>query len=553
MIPSFLPKPFAHPYEIAPEHAKSVVYLSSEFAIDPALKIYSGGLGFLAGSHMRAAYQTHQNLCGIGILWTYGYYHQARDENGHMAAQFEKNECPFLRDAFLRFQMRIFGEDVWVRVLYLPAETFGTVPMFFLTTDVEENTPSQQAISHRLYDQNAQTRIAQYTLLGAGGARLLEELRVKPDVVHLNEAHGLSALFRMYEQNPDLDDLKSRCVFTTHTPEDAGNERHPFCLLQQASFFGNLPEEKIREISGCHGDVFNHSLAALRLARKANGVSQLHGKVSRQMWQGHEGTPKIQYVTNSQDRKFWADPVLTRAHEEENPEDLRRRKKELKALLFAEVEAQTGKKFDPDALTLVWARRFAGYKRPALITRDPARFEAMLANQDTPVQIIWAGKPYPFDFDSIEIFNRLVDFTKPHRNAAVLAGYELQLSRLLKGGADLWLNTPVVTREASGTSGMTAAMNAAVNFSTYDGWIYEFAQHGRNSFIIPPTATGISPDERDQIDMLGFYDLLEEEVLPTYYKTPYKWDQIVEQSMADVTPFFDSQRMARDYYEKMYR
>ncbi len=549
---SFLPKPFTHHYEIDPQYAKSAVYFSCEFAIDQSFKIYSGGLGFLAGSHMRSAADLRQNLCGIGILWSYGYYNQSRGEDRELAIQFRRKEYAFLQDTGIRFTVPVHGHPVWVKALFLPGDVFNTVPMFFLSTDIEENDTLSRAITHRLYDQDHLRRIAQYIILGAGGARLLEELGVDPEVWHLNEAHGLSCAFHLYEKHQSVAEVKKRLVFTTHTPEEAGNERHDFTLLRDFSFFGGLPEDVVRKITGIDGDEFNHSLAALRLARIANGVSKLHGEVSRQMWKDYAGVCEITHITNAQNKKYWADPGLEHARAHADPVELRHRKRELKEQLFRIVADQTGKLFKPDVLTIVWARRFAGYKRPDLITRDIKMFRDMLNNAKHPVQMIWAGKPYPFDFTALETFNRLIHLTRDYPNATVLVGYELELSRHLKNGSDIWLNNPVVTREASGTSGMTAAMNASVNLSTFDGWVCEFARDGLNAFIMPPADPGLDPDERDAHDIHSFYQVLNHKVLPAYYDHPKKWDEIVFHSMNDIVPFFDADRMADQYYREIY-
>jgi starch phosphorylase len=549
---SFLPKPFAHTYEIAPEYSKSAVYFSCEFALDQSFKIYSGGLGFLAGSHMKSAAALKQNLCGIGILWSYGYYNQTRGDEGEMAVQFRKHYYAFLQDTGIRFTVPIHDHPVWVKAMYLPGDVFSTVPMFFLSTDVEENDPLSRAITHRLYDNDHLRRIAQYIVLGAGGARLLEELGVDPEIWHLNEAHGLSAAFRLYEKHRSKAEVKKRLVFTTHTPEEAGNEKHDFDLLTKFSFFGSVPEEEVREITGIEGDTFNHSLAALRLAHIANGVSKLHGEVSRKMWAGYDDLCEISHVTNAQNKKYWADHGLEHARLGSDLVELRARKRELKERLFRVVADQTGKLLDPDVLTIVWARRFAGYKRPDLITRDARMFRELLGNTDTPVQIIWAGKPFPFDYGAIDTFNHLVQLTRDFPNAAVLVGYELELSRFLKNGADIWLNNPIVTREASGTSGMTAAMNGAINLSTFDGWVCEFAKDGENSFIIPPADPSLSPESRDRHDMLGFYRTVRERILPLYYDQPDQWAKLMLRSMNDVVPYFDSDRMAAEYYTKIY-
>jgi starch phosphorylase len=549
---SFLPAPFSHHYEIDPKFSVSAAYFSCEFAIDQSFKIYSGGLGFLAGSHMRSAADLKQNLTGIGILWTYGYHNQVRGEDGELAVQFQKNTYSFLQDTGIRFTVPVHGHPVWVKALFLPGDIFGTVPMFFLSTDIEENDTLSRAITHRLYDNDPLRRIAQYIILGAGGAKLLEELGVDPDIWHLNEAHGLSAAFYLYKKHGSAEEIRKRLVFTTHTPEEAGNEKTDFNLLRNFTFFSDVPEEEVREITGIEGEEFNHSLAALRLAKRANGVSKLHGEVSRRMWSHEPDICEITHITNAQNKRYWADHGLENARKADDAEMLRHRKRELKERLFRVVADQRGKLFDANILTIVWARRFAGYKRPDLITRDVRMFRELLNDSTLPVQIIWAGKPYPFDYSAIDTFDSLIRLTKDYPNATVLTGYELELSRFLKNGSDVWLNNPVVTREASGTSGMTAAMNASVNLSTYDGWICEFAKDGENSFIIPTPDPHISHEERDMQDMLGIYRKLREEIQPLYYDKPDEWSRIVLRSMNDVVPYFDSDRMAREYYEKMY-
>ncbi|HCZ37005.1 MAG TPA: alpha-glucan family phosphorylase, partial [Cytophagales bacterium] len=215
------------------------------------------------------------------------------------------------------------------------------------------------------------------------------------------------------------------------------------------------------------------------------------------------------------------------------------------------VANQTGKIFDENVITIVWARRFAAYKRANLLLRDFERFLALVNNKEFPVQVIWAGKPYPEDFGAIGIFNDIHWKTKELPNCAILTGYEMELSRLLKRGSDLWLNTPKMFREASGTSGMTAAMNGSVNLSIPDGWIPEFSKHGKNCFIISPAETDAS-DEQDQIENDNLLTLLEKEIVPMYYQKPKQWTAVVKQSMEDVVPLFDSNRMAREYYEKLY-
>jgi starch phosphorylase len=523
-----------------------------EFGIDQALKIYSGGLGYLAGSHMRSAYDLKQNLVGIGILWKYGYYDQTRKGNGEMDVLFRERFYNFLQDTGITFDINVNRAPVKVKAWYLAPEVFGTAPIFLLSTDLPENDWLAQTISHNLYDSNTEAKVAQYILLGKGGAKLLDILGWEPDVYHFNEAHALPAAFHLYEKYRDLDEVRDRIVFTTHTPVEAGNEKHDLYLLERMSFFGDLALPEVRSITGIDGQLFNQTLVGLRMSKIANGVSKMHGEVARQMWGEFEGICPITHVTNSQNHRYWHDPALDRAMESGDVEALKLRKREMKEQLFRIVADQTGRLFGPDVLTIVWARRYARYKRADLITRDLERFDALLHHADMPVQIIWAGKPYPTDFEAIEIFNELVRLSLQHANMAVVTGYELTLSKALKQGSDVWLNTPRITREASGTSGMTAAMNGSLNLSIPDGWVPEFGKHNHNAFVLPAADPTLHHVEQDRIDLDNLYSVLETDVLPRYYDPSGAWWELVLNSMREVRPFFDSARMAKEYYEVMY-
>lgn len=545
---------YSLPYSIDSRFSKKVAYFSMEFAIHQPLKIYSGGLGFLSGSHLRSAYELRQNLIGIGILWKYGYYDQARNQDQTLQVQWNEKIYNFLEDTGIKFQVMIHDAPVWVKAYYLNPETFKSAPLFLLSTDLPENDYVSQTITHRLYDANVATKVAQFILLGVGGAKLIDELGYKPDAYHLNEAHAISAAFYLLNKNGgDLDALKRQLVFTTHTPEEAGNEKHDIYLCEKMSYFCGMPLTKVREVTGMEDDQFNHSLAALRFARLSNAVSELHGHVSRKMWSKYDGVCPIIHITNSQNWRYWADKQLYFAMDEQNDEKFIDRKRYLKKRAFDLVADQTGKLLDQDVFTIVWARRFAGYKRADLLTRDRERFDAMLANAKYPVQIIWAGKPYPVDYPAITEFNHLVHLSKSHQNMAVCTGYELGLSKRLKQAADIWLNNPRVPREASGTSGMTAAMNGAVNFSTNDGWIVEFVNHGNNGFVVPPKDyENMHVHDQDDYDLNELYRILQEEILPLYYDAPHTWRQIVQNGMKDVRFRFDSNRMATEYYDLLY-
>jgi starch phosphorylase len=542
------------PYLINTEFQKSVAYFSMEFAVHQPLKIYSGGLGYLAGSHLRSAYELRQNLIGIGILWKYGYYDQARNQDQTLQIQWNEKIYSFLEETGIKFQIEIHGHPVWVKAMYLNPETFQTAPLFLLTTDIPENDYISQTISHRLYDANVATKVAQFILLGVGGAKLLDELGVHPELYHLNEAHAISAAFYLHRKFGNKADVTKRLVFTTHTPEEAGNEKHDLHLCEKMGYFCGMSLGDVKSLVGISDDKFNHSLAALRYAKLANGVSKLHGEVSRKMWSTQEGICPIVSITNAQNWLYWSDKKLYDAMEVQDEAIFSDRKYYLKKRAMEMVADQTGKLFRPEILTIVWARRFAGYKRAELITRDMDRFDRLMKNKKYPVQFIWAGKPYPLDYPAISDFNYLVNLSKQYPNMAVCIGYELSLSKQLKQVSDVWLNNPRVPREASGTSGMTAAMSGSLNVSTHDGWICEFIRDGVNGYVVPPVDYDqMSTQEQDDYDMKQLFELLENKILPTYYDHPKQWMNMVQQGMRDVRTAFDSNRMAREYYQILYK
>lgn len=543
---------FAHPYTINPKYKKSVAYFSMEYGIHQPFKIYSGGLGFLSGSHMRSAYELQQNLIGIGIKWKYGYYDQIRKGDQTMDVLFQEKVYGFLKDTGVKFTIHVNNSLVHVTAFYLAPEIFGTIPMFFLSTDLPENDYLSQTISHKLYDAHLEAKIAAGILLGVGGAKLLELLDYEPEVFHLNESHGLPIAFYLYQKYKDLNKVKERLVFTNHTPEEAGNQKTNIYLLESMNYFFKTPLEEVKEISGNSGEIFDHTLAALHMAKISNGVSSMHGEVMRKMWPNSPKIGPIIHITNAQNHNYWSNKSLLKACQKNDRVALVKKKKQLKKVLFEDVADQAGEIYDPNVLTIVWARRFAEYKRADLLLYDYERFLKMITNKERPVQIIWAGKPYPMDYGAISIFDRIVYETKKFPNCSILVGYEMKLSKKLKQGADIWLNTPRITREASGTSGMTAAMNGAINLSIPDGWIPEFQKSGINSFTVSPTDHTLPPHEQDTVDNIKIMDILENEVIPTYYDHPDKWVEIMKNSMKDVLPFFDSARMAHEYYDKLY-
>lgn len=542
----------ADPAAYAPAYAQRVAYFSMEFAIHQPLKTYSGGLGFLAGSHLRGAFALKQNLVGVGILWKYGYYDQTRKSDHTMNVEFLEKNYGFLQKLTVTVPVQVNHVTVWVGAYYLPPSVFGTAPLLLLTTDLPQNDYLAQTITHRLYDPNPETRIAACTVLGIGGAKLLDALHRTPDLYHLNESPPLPLAFYLYTQLGSVNAVRQRLVFTSHTPEDAGNPKTDIRLLDRMGFFNNLPLDVVRRITGVPGEVYNHALGALRLALRSNAVSAKHEEISREIWQEISDISPLIHITNAQSAAYWADATFTKAAKTAEDGYLQVQKRAWKRELFEVVADQTGEIYDPNVLTIVWARRFAGYKRADLLLHDLARFERLITNTRYPIQLIWAGKPYPFDYASIAQFDRLVHLSKRYVNCSVLVGYELTLSKLLKRGADLWLNTPRLTHEASGTSGMTAIMNGAMLCSTADGWVPEFARNRQNAWLLPSADRSRPAHEQDDFDANNLFDCLENELLPLYYNSPDNWWRIVRAGMADVCPRFDAERLAAEYYERLY-
>jgi len=376
-----------HPYKPAKQYNKKVAYFSMEFGIHQALKIYSGGLGFLAGSHMRSGFELKQNMIGIGMLWKYGYYDQARNEDQTLRTDFIEKTYNFLEDTGIEVTVQLHDNpNVKVRAYVLKPEIFGTVPMYLLSTDVEGNDYLSKTITNHLYDANEMCRVSQSIVLGIGGAKVVEALG-GADVYHLNEGHALPAFYYLKDKGVK----KNQMVLTTHTPEKAGNEERDARHLNRCGFFGKTLTEKQLEKESVNGGMINYTVSALRMAKKANAVSKLHAVVSNDMWKDYDKTCDIIPITNSQNQKFWQDNQIEKAWKKKNTKAYKKRKLELKTELFNEVLNQTEKLFDPNVLTFVWARRFAGYKRADLLLHDLKRFKKLISNKKYPVQIIWAG------------------------------------------------------------------------------------------------------------------------------------------------------------------
>jgi starch phosphorylase len=539
-------------FEIDQKYEKFVVYLCMEYGIDQALKIYAGGLGFLAGSFLRSAYALKQNITGVGILWKYGYYDQIRKQDQSMDVLFEEKNYSFLIDTGIKFSIIIDKKEVWVKVWFLDPVIFNTAPLYLLSTDLDENDYGAKTITHKLYDSNPLTSLSASILLGLGALKLMEILKKEHATFHLNESHALSIAYALFKKHKNLDVVKSKLVYTNHTPEESGNRKTEISLLDKMGFFSEIPIAEVISISYVKDNILDHTKTAIGFSGRTNCVSLLHKHTVEKQLQINGSSFPILSVTNAQQATYWSDVQLYDAVNKNSSNLFFETKKERKKILFEIVADQCGKIFKEDVCTIVFAKRFAGYKRPDIFFHDMERFAKLLASKKYPVQLIWAGKPYPMDYAAIGVFDKIVNFCKYNDNCAILVGYELNLSKILKRGADIWLNTPRLTHEASGTSGISAAMNGALNVALPDGWFPEFAKDKINSFIIPPCDTSLPEHLQDDIDAASLMRVLETEALPLYYEFPERWFQLLQKSMSDIIPAFDSNRMTKSYYEQIY-
>lgn len=525
----------------------NVAYFSMEIAMDQSLSTYSGGLGFLAGSHMQSAGYLQVPMVGITMLWSYGYYDQRIDHTGQVEIAYIRKYYDFLTDLNIYTEVDSFGEKVKVKAYRVEPELFGTCPVYLLTTDVEGNSEWARSISYKLYDGDEKIRIAQETILGIAGIKILQQVGFDFDVIHMNEGHALPAAFELLRQaDGDLEQVKKKTVFTTHTPVAAGNEVHWVDTLIHGGFFAGYPREKAVALGG---ENFSLTVAALRMSRIANAVSQLHGLVANKMWDWVDGRCPIRAITNAVNLHYWQDPRIGSA---KTGEEILAAKREMKVELFKYIADHAGKRFDPDVLTITWARRFADYKRAWLILMDKDRLNKLL--DSNKIQIIFAGKFHPDDVMGREMFNKILHRSHTLKNVVVLPGYELSLSGRLKRGSDIWLNTPLRPFEASGTSGMSANMNGAVHLSIFDGWTVEGTFDGINGYTVEYEGLDdeMPWEERHWKDHECVMDKIENEIIPTYYENKEEWARIVRQAMRTSEAYFNSDRMVIEYYNRLY-
>ena len=595
----------------------TVAYFSPEFGITAALPQYSGGLGILAGDHLKAASDLGVPIVGVGLLYRHGYFKQALSREGWQLESYpvlDPDELPIspLREADgerVRIGIRMPGgadlfAQVWVAYV-------GRVPLLLLDTLVEENQGELRDVTDRLYGGTGEHRLRQEVLLGVGGVRALRAWsRITgtpaPEVFHTNEGHaGFLGVERIRELIADdagprldlataLEVGRGSTVFTTHTPVPAGIDRFPRTLIEQyfdeaGGVTPGVPTEAVlalgaEDYPGGDPGVFNMAVMGFRLAQRANGVSELHGEVSREMFHGlwpafDEDEEPITSITNGVHAPTWVAPELQALGPkpgDASAVEIWQTKWRMRQTLVADARRRLRKSWqkrgatpgelawidtalDPDVLTIGFARRVPSYKRLTLMLRDPDRLRALLLDPDRPVQLVIAGKAHPADEGGKRLIQELVRFAddpEVRHRIVFLPNYDIALAQPLYPGCDVWLNNPLRPYEACGTSGMKAALNGGLNLSIRDGWWDEWYDEEFGWSI--PSATGVEdPDHRDDLEAAALYDLIENEVAPRFYDrdsdgVPGRWVEMLRHTWGELGPKVLADRMVMEYVDRLY-
>ncbi len=600
-----------------------IAYFSAEFGLHEALPIYSGGLGILSGDHCKEASDLGLPFIGVGFLYPQGYFTQSIDNTGKQQASYEKidfAEVPATPALDPQGKQVLINVDLPGRTVYAKVWRIqvGRIPLFLMDTDVERNAPQDRDLSARLYGGDHEMRVSQEVVLGIGGVRALRALGYNPSVWHMNEGHSaFLGLERIREKVQGegltfaqaVEAVRSNSVFTTHTPVAAGNDAFGFELIEKFfwQYWGQLGISREQFLAFARwelawGPQFSMTVLALRLSAFHNGVSELHGHVSREMWKNlWPDTPvdqvPITHVTNGvhtktwivqelrnlyakylsadwleeiDDDKIWAKATSIPSGELWSVHNLRKAKMvdfvrnrvKKQYIRFGEGPVrvnQASKLLDPNALTLGFARRFATYKRATLLFRDEARLKAILNNPDRPVQIVFSGKSHPADEPGKALIQRVYELSQTPDYAGKIVfveNYDMNVARHLISGVDVWVNTPRRPYEASGTSGEKAAMSGVPNFSILDGWWRE-AYDGENGWAIGEEREYKDLDTQDEADALSLYALLEDEIVPRFYNRdadgiPQGWIETMMASIRTCAPQFSMKRMVKDYVSDLY-
>lgn len=535
-----------------------VAYFCMEYGLHSDFKIYAGGLGILAGDYLKGAKDLGYPIVGVGIKWKQGYGDQMIDAKGQPYDAYHNYSYDFLKDTNTTVEVEIRGSVVKCKVWLV--DCFGNAPLYLLDTDLPEN--ADRWITGQLYGWFGEERIAQEMVLGIGGVRALRALGIHVDVYHFNEGHALFAgLELLREELESMDNrqakpfktalsrVRQKVVFTTHTPIPQGNESHPIERLIYMGANLGLSRKRLKKLGG---QPFNMTVGALRLARRSNAVAQLHGQTANKMWEHVTRRSEIVAITNGVHVPTWVDEAMIKAAKGRNKNALWDAHMANKNALVNFVKSRTGVKLNPNQLIIGFARRAVAYKRPDLIFRKPDIMEPLLKSQT--VQIVFSGKSHPLDDQGKQLVATLVAMAKKYPKSVVfLENYDMAIGAALTRGADVWLNNPVRPKEASGTSGMKAAMNGVLNLSTLDGWWPEACQHGVNGWQFGDGFESEDQEEQDAHDLNALYKVLLEEVLPTFYDDKDKWIKMMKASINTTLERFSVVRMLNEYHALLYK
>ncbi|CAM4485905.1 alpha-glucan family phosphorylase [Paenibacillus phoenicis] len=529
----------------------TVAYFSMEYGLHSDFKMYAGGLGVLAGDFIKGAKDIGAPLVGVGIKWKQGYTDQRIGEDGRPYDMFTDHEYEFLEDTGITVTVTIKNTEVPCKVW--KTEQFGNNPLYLLDTDLPGSENGW--ITARLYGGGfGEERIAQEIVLGIGGVKALRALNIPVEVYHFNEGHAALAATELIREKMQAGltfesawrNTRETVVFTTHTPVKEGNEAHGLDLLEAMSAFNGLSRDQMERIGG---NPFNMTVAGLRLARRANAVAALHAETANRMWKDVAGRAEIIGITNAIHLPTWADPRMLRAYDEGG--DVWAVHMELKRELIGLIRERSGVELNPERLLIGFSRRAAPYKRSDLIFSRPDLIAPYL--ESGRIQLVFSGKAHPNDETGKRIVSNLVAMMKRYPGSVVfLENYDMTIGAKLTRGADVWLNNPRRPLEASGTSGMKAAVNGVLNCSILDGWWPEACLDGENGWQIGDGFESADPDELDRHDSAALYDTLLNRVVPAYYEDRPRWVQMMQRSIETTREAFSTKRMLEEYYRKLY-